>query len=121
MPDSSKPKSPSSGNKNNNGNSFAHTSQRLIQRCPVCDKEYSVKVVRVLDVSDSGYLVHFTCEKCYTGVVASIVEMPFGMVGSGLVTDLSADEVVKFHKSRIIQQDDVLEIHQLFKNGKMRF
>jgi hypothetical protein len=99
------------------GSNFASASRKLIQHCPVCNTEYRMSTIKVLDYTEDSFLVYFLCDTCKSGVVASIVEMPFGMVGSGLVTDLGSEEVLKFHEGEGLEQDDVLKVHEILREN----
>jgi hypothetical protein len=69
----------------------------------------------VLSERKDARLVHATCRACGASTVAL---MAFGEAGGstvGLVTDLSHDDVLRFHGSRRVSTDDVIEAHEAFR------
>ena len=45
-------------------------------------------------------------------MVSNLINMPFGLAGSAILTDLTADEVLKFKKGEGVSVDDVLDVYQ---------
>ena len=90
-------------------------SLRLIRKCPVCNSKYTQNRVQIIDSNQDGVLVYFSCPVCFSSLLAQIAEMPFGMVGSAMLTDLQADEVLKFKKGETVSVDDVLNVYQELK------
>lgn len=88
-------------------------SLRLIKVCPVCNTKYTQNTAKVVDKAEEyGILIHFSCPVCKTSLVVNMFELPFGLVGSAMVTDLQADEILKFKNSEKVTVDDVLEVYQ---------
>lgn len=85
---------------------------RLIKQCPVCQTNYEVRKIQIVDFTESGVLVYFFCSICQSSLLAQIAEMPFGIIGSATLTDLQAEEVNKFKHSGPVTVDDVLETYQ---------
>ncbi|HPI67115.1 MAG TPA: hypothetical protein PKZ16_01030 [bacterium] len=96
-------------NKNKN---IINGSLRLIKQCPVCATKYEARKIQIIDFTENGVLVHFFCDVCQSSLLAQITEMPFGIVGSAMLTDLVAEEVNKFRNSGPVTIDDVIEVHQ---------
>ena len=86
-------------------------SQKIIQECPLCGTPYENYSVRIVKQSDMGSLLYFKCVQCASGLVASVVEAPFGLLGSGLITDLHYEEVSLFLKSPPITEDDAIDFY----------
>lgn len=86
---------------------------QLIQECPLCGKKYLPVNIRTVSESDSGTLLYFSCSNCLGGLVATVVDAPFGLIGSGLVTDLQFEEIKKFIRGDKVTEDDVLAVHTI--------
>ncbi len=97
--------------KQNNHGIISH-SLRLIKQCPVCNTSYTSRKVQIVDFTETGVLLYFSCPICQSSLLAQIVEMPFGMVGSAMLTDLKFNEVQKFKNAQPVNADDVLEVYQ---------
>ncbi|HDQ15904.1 MAG TPA: hypothetical protein ENN45_02480 [Bacteroidetes bacterium] len=90
-------------------------SLRLIKSCPVCNTQYTSKRASVVERTSSGTLLYFSCSKCWSSLLANIVEMPFGLIGSAMLTDLELNEVQKFNKISSVNINDVLETYRLLE------
>lgn len=95
-----------------------NNSLRLVKECPSCHTKYEAKQVSVADRVDSGYLVYFSCQHCGNSLLARIVETPFGLIGSAMLTDLELNEVVKFKSSEPVSTNDVLAVYQELEHKK---
>lgn len=62
-------------------------------------------------------MVHLQCQNCLGGVVALIVKGGIGISSVGLITDLTAEDVVKFKEADQITEDDCLAIHQVLEKS----
>jgi len=91
--------------------SIIQNSLKLIKSCPICAVKYEIEKVQVVDDKED-ILVHFGCKNCHSSLLAHIAEMPFGVVGSAILTDLSAPEVMKFKNANAVSVDDVLEVYE---------
>ncbi|OGL79723.1 hypothetical protein A3J43_03405 [Candidatus Uhrbacteria bacterium RIFCSPHIGHO2_12_FULL_54_23] len=95
-----------------------HMALMLMRQCPACRVKYAAEHVRVLSASERGSLVSFTCGACKLGVLVVIAPMPFGLMGTGVPTDCSPDEALRFMNAEEVSADDVIEAHTLLKNSK---
>ena len=93
-------------------------SLKLIKHCPVCADKYEIANAQIVDWEDDSVLVYFNCAKCQSSLLAQIAEMPFGVVGSAMLTDLEADEVLKFKNANVVNTDDVLEVYKKLEDNK---
>ena len=96
----------------NQNNNIINSSLKLVKECPVCNTRYTTRRAQIVEQTETGYLIYFSCIRCHSSLLANIVEMPFGLVGSAMLTDLELNEVQKFKNSEPVTVDDVLEIHQ---------
>lgn len=88
------------------------SSLKLVKECPVCSTRYTTRRAQIVEQTEAGYLIYFSCIHCNSSLLANITEMPFGLVGSAMLTDLELNEVQKFKNSEPVTVDDVLEVHQ---------
>jgi len=91
-------------------------SLRLVKHCPVCHTKYSPSSVSLVFSSAESHLLYFACHSCSSSLLARVMEMPFGVVGSAMLTDLERNEVDKFFSGEKVSIDDVLEVHQMLEN-----
>lgn len=99
------------------GKNFEHL--RVISACPICNARYHAAELKILDEHNDAQLVHITCRKCQSSVVAVVLVNPLGVSSIGLVTDLSGEEVLKFRQMSAISSDDVLDVHQVFRQPEV--
>ena len=97
---------------NIDNHSIINSSLRLIKQCPVCSTKYVSRKVQIIDYAESGVLLHFSCPTCFSSLLANVTEMPFGLVGSAMLTDLQAEEVLKFKNKEKVTSDDVLDVYE---------
>jgi len=95
---------------------LTNTSQQIMPGCPICNKKYEVQKIQIIDEVEGRVLSHFQCTHCSSCFLASITETPFGHMAAGLMTDLRADEVVKFAGSEPVSYDDVLDLYELMES-----
>jgi len=99
-------------NKNPKNNDVISSSLKLVKECPVCSTRYTTRRAQIVEQTEAGYLIYFSCIHCNSSLLANITEMPFGLVGSAMLTDLELNEVQKFKNSEPVTVDDVLSVHQ---------
>ena len=85
---------------------------RLIKQCPSCQTKYTQSQAKILDFTKTGALIYFSCPTCSSSLVAKILETPFGVVGSAMLTEFEPREVLKFQNLAAINIDDLLKLHQ---------
>ena len=81
-------------------------------RCPVCGSQYNLQKLRILGERDQQLLAYIDCGVCSSALLSILSVGPTGMTAHGLVTDLTADEVVDSEQWRLVKADDVLELHE---------
>lgn len=90
----------------------------LITHCPVCNIRYNPMEARVLEEGENTHLIYIKCRSCQSAIMALIVTNSMGISSIGLITDLSADDVLKFKAGKPIDCDDVIEVHQFLNKEK---
>lgn len=83
----------------------------------MCGHSYKTISVRVVRETANGSLLYFKCTQCRGGLVASVMDAPFGLLGSGLMTDLQYDEVERYAVADSISEDDVLDVHTMLSQA----
>ncbi len=92
---------------------------RLIRNCPICQHEYQPANVQVLNESEFGVLTYATCSFCGAHLLTKFANLPQGVVGNAILTDLQAQEVLTFAEQLAVTGDDVLAAHQLLNNQEL--
>lgn len=81
----------------------------------MCAFSYEKGKVVVLEENNSSHLVHITCQKCKGSILHIIVATPLGASAVGIITDLSAMEVVRLRQHPAVSEDDILEFHKFIQ------
>ena len=89
-------------------------SLRLIQKCPVCSRDYSGGRIEILSESDQSFLAYMSCGWCASSIIVRVLTLPHGLVGNAILTDLNGAEVLNFSAHEPVLSNQVLELHQLF-------
>ncbi|TSC56813.1 MAG: Uncharacterized protein G01um101418_214 [Parcubacteria group bacterium Gr01-1014_18] len=90
--------------------------------CPICQSKYNPIGVRILEEREGSHLVYFTCRNCAGSVVSVVTHVGIGISSVGVLTDLSADEVVRYaHGEDPIALDDVLELHAWIEDPRKKY
>ncbi|NQU77088.1 hypothetical protein HQ544_00130 [Candidatus Falkowbacteria bacterium] len=86
--------------------------------CPLCEARYNPFFARVLETKDEAHLLHSECESCGSYIISLVSNTPFGLSSIGIITDLTAADVLKFKDKPEITSDDVIEFHQQFQKDQ---
>ncbi len=103
-------------NQNNTNKQGADKTLGFIQDCPVCDKQFEMDGVEILKQKDNASLVHITCTKCLSSVLAVVLMTEMGTSSIGILTDLEPQDVLK--QKQTISHDHVLDLHLLLQQQK---
>lgn len=85
---------------------------KLISYCPVCQHKEKMMEAKVLEETEAAHLIHLRCHKCQATVLALIMISPAGLNSVGMITDLSANDAIKFKNLDSISVEDVLELNR---------
>lgn len=96
------------------------TALMLMRQCPACRMRYAIEDVKVLSANEKSSLISFTCNSCKLGILVVIAPMPFGIMGTGMPTDCTPEEVMRFIDAAEVTVDDVIDLHQLFERNQGR-
>lgn len=89
---------------------------KFVSKCPICQRRYKDDQARILEEKGDAHLVHIECQNCRGSVVALIVRAGPGVSSYGLVTDLTAQDVIKFKDKQAISENDCISIHKFIEN-----
>lgn len=90
---------------------------RLMKKCPFCERAYDVKKVIVLEEYNESRLVHVTCSGCNSSILHIVLVTQMGLNTMGIITDLTAEEVIRLKHSPGITEDTLLGFHKFISNG----
>lgn len=95
---------------------YPNLDLKFFANCPLCNKQYDPKEIRIVDKREGLIVLYFVCSHCKSAIVSSISAGVLGIMAVSMITDLSAAEVDKIKSGRIISSDDILTIYNSFKN-----
>lgn len=98
--------------KNNQNQIFKELSLKLVKSCPNCKASFVLENIEVVDESGGEIVSYFSCGNCQSSLVAKINQLPFGVVGHAMMTDLEREEVMMLGGVEGVTEDGVLEIYQ---------
>jgi hypothetical protein len=90
---------------------------KLLTHCPLCQTPYEDQSVRLLGEDGPARLFHLTCAHCSHSVLAVILENHGGISSVGLVTDLEAQDAIRFQDAEPISADDCLSARGAIESG----
>ncbi|MBI5135686.1 hypothetical protein HZA86_05670 [Candidatus Uhrbacteria bacterium] len=94
---------------------FQQDSLRLISYCPLCETHYNPMEAKILETREDAHLIHVQCRRCRSSIIVLVMNQHGGVASVGMVTDLSAEDVLRFKGSTTVTCDDVLNLHEYFK------
>lgn len=100
-------------NPSNQPPSFFEEGIKLISFCPLCQAKQEAMEVKILETTEMARLLHLRCQRCQAAILALVMLSPSGLNSVGMITDLSAEEVLKFKETDGLEADDVLSFHEL--------
>lgn len=89
--------------------------QKLAAYCPLCGAKPVRVDARVLGESGDAQLVHATCRRCAASMLTLTLVRPGSAGAVGLVTDLSAEDAIRFAHGPAVSTNDVLRVHECVK------
>ena len=92
---------------------------RLDGHCPNCGNLFDFRKTQVLAEENGTTLLFLKCGNCGLAAVATMTMSPQGLMFRGMVTDLTAQDVMKFKDSHDIESDDVLALHDALANNTL--
>ena len=96
-------------------------SPKLLTHCPLCETVYEDQSIHLLGESSGMRLFHLTCKSCSHAVLAVILENQNGVRSMGMMTDLEAQDALRFQDAPMITADDCLNIHDFLAHSSSDF
>ena len=96
----------------NHTSGFSPETLRILGQCPVCQQKRDTVEARVLEEEDGARLVHIRCRSCGNSMVNLLIQDPNGISAMGVLTDLSADDMVRTRHQSPVTEDDVLDTYK---------
>jgi hypothetical protein len=94
-------------------NNLTSHTLHLIKTCPVCKAKFGEGQISVVEKDEEGKAtVLLSCTSCQSALLARVVEMPFGILGTASLTDIQASEVKKFAAGEKVTFNDVLDLYK---------
>jgi hypothetical protein len=97
---------------------FFNDNPALIAYCPVCNQKFNPMEAKVLIEQEANYLLHVKCRSCQASLLSVITGGSLGITSVGLVTDLLAEDVLKFKNTQPVSPDEVIAFHQYLAGEK---
>ena len=92
----------------------AQTSPLLTQ-CPVCQSAYQEGEIRLLSERGPTRLFHCSCQQCGNAVMAIVLENSGWVSSVGVVTDLMAQDALRFQGKPVISPDECIYFHRFLE------
>lgn len=99
------------------GNKSDHL--RLDGHCPSCGNLFDFRKTQVLAEENGSTLLHLKCGNCGTSAVATMTMSPQGLMFRGMITDLTAQDVMKFKDVNDVDSDDIMELHKVLEDNSL--
>ena len=97
------------------------SSSYLLAHCPVCHAAYPASDIRLLGERGPARFFHCTCGACGNAVLAVVLDQGGSMSSIGLVTDLEAQDAVRFREALPISTDECVAIHKIVTGDTKAF
>lgn len=95
---------------------YPNLDLKFFAKCPLCNKQYNPKEIRIVDKKEGLIVLYFVCSHCKSAIISSVSAGILGIMAVSIITDLSVTEVDMIKSERVISSDDILEIYNSFKN-----
>ena len=98
-------------------NQFSQTPKKINHHCPLCGNQFVDGEVDILKAHEGQLMVYVTCGNCGVGLVARLSVVPQGLIGLGILTDMTRDEVSVLRKAKPVSAEEVLAMKILTDKG----
>lgn len=87
-----------------------------LTRCPSCNAAYGRTKAVLLESDQKRTTFHLTCTKCQASALIFVSVNQFGVVSTGTLTDLDAQEAKRLFNKEAVSSDQVLAVYEYLKN-----
>ncbi len=92
----------------------------ILNQCPICKYKYNRnKALNLVKIDKNQSLFHIQCPKCHNAFLVSINVLPQGIGVIGITTDLNFPEAKKFANRQPINNNQLLEFHQIINKNHL--
>ncbi|NCF75130.1 MAG: hypothetical protein GWO87_01405 [Xanthomonadaceae bacterium] len=95
--------------------------KNFMSKCPVCGAKQDFLEMSIIEDTNNDSFIYIKCKKCFVSFIGIVNFNPMGISIVSFATDLQKSEVIKFRKGDRVNEDDILDIHQVLKNKKIDF
>lgn len=81
----------------------------------MCQSAFDFQRMKILGESDQRFLTYIDCATCGSAVLSILSMGQTGLTAQGLLTDLSAEEVMDSDARESLSTDDVLAFHEMLE------
>lgn len=96
---------------------FFQENLKLVSYCPLCETHYNPMEAKILEDRGDAHLIHIQCQQCRSLIIVLLTANANGVTSVGMVTDLTADDVLRLRQGKSVSEDDILDFHQLLANN----
>ncbi len=96
---------------------FSSLPKRLHHHCPLCGQGLIDSDIEIINSANGQMMVYATCGSCGVGVIAKVSLLPQGLVGLGILTDLTREEINTVNSNSPVSAEEVLTIKLLTDRG----
>ena len=89
---------------------------RILTQCPACHATYGQGTICILGEEGMTRLVHCTCAECGRAMMAVILEASGFVSSVGVVTDLEAEDAVRFRDVAPLQIDECIRFAEQIRS-----
>ena len=90
-------------------------SSALLTQCPICQSGYQPGEIRLLGERGPTRLFHCSCRQCGNAVMAIVLENSGWVSSVGVVTDLEAQDALRFQGVPVISSDECIHFHRFLE------
>lgn len=87
-----------------------------MKQCPLCGLDYTENSFSLIDQEEESKLIHLACPHCSQSVLAFVVLSRLGLSSIGILTDLTAEDAIRFQTREPISENEILSFHNLLEN-----
>jgi predicted RNA-binding Zn-ribbon protein involved in translation (DUF1610 family) len=98
-------------------NQFLPSQRKINHYCPLCGNQFVDGEVDILRAREGQLMVYVTCGNCGVGLIARLSVVPQGLIGLGILTDMSRDEVSEIRQPKPVSAEEVLDMKILTDKG----
>ena len=84
---------------------------KIVSRCPLCRCTEQELETKIVGQDGQTRLLHLNCHQCGNSLLALVLVSGAGISSIGMLTDLTFEDTVRFKCTRLVSEDDILDVH----------